>query len=166
MKRDFNLLDAQRFYKSDSFDFVVESNGIYDNEDIIRRACIVMQTKIRRFVENLEAAEIVIEESHLRPDRRNSTMENSYDVVIPGEDYTLGCVLSTTTYQMFFEKARMLTFCGFIKFHPHDKEVVLRLAFAEPTERPAIQTCLIQSCRAAAEVFQSVEGMMTRRGPR
>ena len=35
-KENFRLLDAQRHFLENSFDFVVETVGVYDNRDIVR----------------------------------------------------------------------------------------------------------------------------------
>ena len=48
-KKNFYLLDAQRQFVEDSFDFSIQSVGVYDNKEIVKMACIVLIEKLSNF---------------------------------------------------------------------------------------------------------------------
>jgi DNA-directed RNA polymerase subunit L len=135
VKSDFWNLDAQRHFIPNSFDFVVQSVGVYKNIDIVHKACSILCSKIDSFVSLLDENNIPILESndvkkHGYDSIIESTMENSYDIILENEDDTLGNMLSVMMYNTYFiGKEKELTYCGFKKFHPHDTYGVLRIAY-------------------------------------
>ena len=138
-KRNFELLDAQRFFHPHSFDFVIQSIGIYDNVELIQKACIVLQNKFIDMVQNLVEGNIPIHISE-------TSMENSYDVVLENEDYTVGKILEYNLYERFYVKDKILSFCGFKKFHPHNTESIIRIAFSKPNEMDQIKYAIKEAC--------------------
>ena len=44
-EKNFRILDAQRYYIEDSFDFVVQSVGVYDNKDIMKTGAKILYNK-------------------------------------------------------------------------------------------------------------------------
>ena len=52
MKKDWLLLDAKRLFIDDSFDFIIETVGIYDNFKLIELACSVLIKKIYGMIKN------------------------------------------------------------------------------------------------------------------
>ena len=117
-KKNFYLLDAQRYYLEDSFDFCIESVGVFENKEIVKMGCQVLIDKLETMIVNIEADIIPIRPSEV-------TMENSYDVILENEDYTLGKMLEYVLYTSYFENEKILSFCGFKKFHPHDEESII-----------------------------------------
>ena len=57
------------------------------------------------------------------------TMSNCYDIILENEDYTIGKMLEFILYDTYYENEKTLSFCGFKKFHPHDEESIIRLAY-------------------------------------
>lgn len=41
-KKNWFILDAKRFYIENSYDFLVESVGVFDNMEILTKACDIM----------------------------------------------------------------------------------------------------------------------------
>jgi DNA-directed RNA polymerase alpha subunit len=138
-KRNFELLDAQRFFHPHSFDFVIQSIGIYDNVELILKACIVLQNKFIDMVQNLVEGTIPIHISE-------TSMENCYDVVLENEDYTVGKILEYNLYERFYVKEQVLSFCGFKKYHPHNTESIVRIAFSKPNEMDQIKYAIKEAC--------------------
>ena len=71
-KKNFYILDAQRHYKENSFDFVLKSVGFYENREIPKIACEILIDKFNKLSELLESKSINIFASEV-------AMENSYE---------------------------------------------------------------------------------------
>lgn len=151
--RNFKLLDAQRYFVADSFDFIIQTVGVYENSQLVKLACSVLQKKVLDFMEGLEADTVPIQPS-------DTTMENSIDVVLEGEDYTLGKMLEYVMYERFYMGDKTLSYCAFKKFHPHNTESILRFAFHEKTKRnERIKSMLKATCMEIQELFVSIYKM-------
>jgi hypothetical protein len=48
-------LDAQRSFIKDSFDFVIQTVGVYENKVIVKKACVVLQNKLVELVQNIDS---------------------------------------------------------------------------------------------------------------
>ena len=154
VKKNFYLLDAQRHFKKDSFDFVIETVGVFTNNEIVKKTCAIMQRKLMDFNDNVEENNILIEPSVV-------TMENSYDVILKNEDYTLGKALEFYLYENFYNSKdnKKLNFCAFKKVHPHDSTSCLRLAYAHAVSVNEIGADLKEACIKLQEVYVAIHGM-------
>jgi DNA-directed RNA polymerase subunit L len=167
VKSDFWNLDAQRHFIPNSFDFVVQSVGVYKNIDIVHKACSILCSKMDSFVTLLEENSVPILPSndvkkHGYDSIIESTVMNSYDVILENEDDTLGNILSTIMYRTYFVgKEKELTFCSFKKFHPHDSYGVLRIAYEKQPDRNIIvihlKTVLKESKKVMEEIRRFVK---------
>jgi DNA-directed RNA polymerase alpha subunit/DNA-directed RNA polymerase subunit L len=151
-KRNFKLLDAFRLFKPDSFDFIIQTIGIYENAEIVKMACSIFQRKMLEMIQNLEADIIIIS-------RSESTMKYSYDVILENEDYTIGKVLEHILYENYYKGDKILSYCGFKKFHPHNQESTIRLAFHDKLDKGTAKRILRQACVDAQEIFVSIYKM-------
>lgn len=151
-KRNFQLLDAQRYFVENSFDFVIQSIGVYDNKEIIKMGCIVLQHKFIDLIKavDADALDITISET---------TMDNSYDITLEDEDYTVGKVIEYILYETFYLGEQKLSYCGFKKYHPHDSYSIIRLAFNEPSDKSSVRQCFRSACVDAQEVFTRIYSM-------
>jgi DNA-directed RNA polymerase subunit L len=148
-KKNFMLLDAQRHFIPDSFDFTVQSIGIYDNKELVKKACEVLNKKFVLMVEGIDSDIIPINNSE-------TTMEFCFDVILENEDYTVGKALEYILYEKFYQGEKILSFCGFKKFHPHNTESVVRIAFNENSDKNTVRQILRKACVEAADVFKKV----------
>ena len=82
-------------------------------------------------------------------------MANSHDVILINEDYTIGKILEFVIYTHFY-KTNILSFCGFKKFHPHDTQSTIRLAFVEPREVNVIEHILKEASLYAINVLKDI----------
>jgi DNA-directed RNA polymerase subunit L len=151
-KKNFYLLDAQRYYTPDSFDFKIQTLGVFDNKVLIKKSCVILRDFFLTMYRNLESEVVPINTSL-------TTVENSFDVILMDADYTVGKVLEYILYDKFFEGAEILSFCGFKKVHPHDTDSIIRLAYKEPTEKYLVKQHLRDACTDAAEVFLKIDKM-------
>ena len=152
LKENFRILDAQRQYIPNSFDFVIESVGVYDNRDIIRKACAVLQNKFIDIVQMIDSGVLSVLTSE-------TSMDHCYDIKLEEEDYTIGKVLEYLLYSKFYEKQETMSFCGFKKFHPHDTNSTIRVAFKEKQEKSVVGTLLREVCVDAQQVFKDIYGI-------
>tara|TARA_Y100000591_G_scaffold263728_1_gene236917 strand:- start:1581 stop:2690 length:1110 start_codon:yes stop_codon:yes gene_type:complete len=154
-KKNWYTLQAKRLFVKDSFDFIIESVGVFENRTLVHKACDVMILKITNFRQGCDQGKVKVTKSE-------STMENSFDIVLENEDYTLGKVLEYILFTNFFGTGKPLSYCGFKKNHPHDDYSIIRIAFneSEPTQNEiALQYC-IQVCNVAEEVFKNVKSLV------
>ena len=151
-KKNFELLDAQRHFVPDSFDFIVQTVGVYENQELVKRGCVVLQNKFIDMIHAIDADTVPINVSE-------STMDNCYDVMLEGEDYTVGKVLEYILYETFYSKEQKLSYCGFKKFHPHDSYSIIRIAFAEKMDKTMARQCLREACVLAQEVCTKLYNM-------
>lgn len=151
-KRNFMLLDAQRYYVEDSFDFVIQTLGVYENSEVVKKACVVLQNKLNEIVLSIDDKSIPILNGE-------TTMENCYDIILENEDYTIGKSLEYVLYSKHYAGDKSLTFCGFKKFHPHNDDSTLRIAFKEPSSSVHVHEYLRGSCIELIELYKKVQGM-------
>jgi DNA-directed RNA polymerase alpha subunit len=148
-EQNWRLLDAKRIYKKDCFDFIVESIGVYDNIEIINIACQMLIGSFQELGNIIERDEIEIKNS-------DSTMSNSYDVILENHDYTIGKVLEYLLHTKYYE-TKMLTFCGFKKMHPHDSYSIIRLAYLEPVSKSGVKANLLDCIRDAINIYDQID---------
>jgi DNA-directed RNA polymerase subunit L len=148
-KRNYYILDAQREYIPDSFDFQIQTLGVFDNKVLVKKACNILREKFLDMHKNLESEVVPIKTSL-------TTMENCYDIALLDEDYTMGKVLEYILYEKYYKEQGQFSFCGFKKFHPHDSESTIRIAYKEPTEKHMLKQHLRDACIMATDVFETI----------
>ena len=149
-KEDWKLLDGQRYTIPDSFDFIVETIGIYDNIEIASIACKIMLKKLDTFIEYIHKENDIIKDSA-------NTIPNCYDVLLKGEGYTLGKVIEYLIFTEYFEKEKLLSYCGFRKPHPHIDESILRIGYHNELEDIAtLKIHLLESAQNARIIFEKI----------
>jgi DNA-directed RNA polymerase alpha subunit len=148
-KENFRILDSQRYFIQNSFDFVIQTIGIYDNREIIRKACAVLQNKFIDIIQMIDSKVITIL-------RSETTMDHSFDIHLENEDYTIGKVIEYLLYSEFYEKEKLLNYCGFKKFHPHDSKSIIRVAFINKNDKSGVENCLRTVCVDAQQIFKDI----------
>jgi len=124
---NWKLLEGLRYVKKNSFDFIIQSVGIYENEQIIIKACEILLQKIALLKQSLSQDEVEIKAA-------DNTMENCYDITLVNEDYTIGNILNYEFYTIFYTELKMLNYVGFKKVHPHDNDSLLRITISDKTK--------------------------------
>jgi len=148
--KNWKLLDGQRVVKRDSFDFTIQTIGMFTNQEIVRKACDIL-------IEKLDALNIDIDTDELKISPSDNTMPNSYDVTLVNEDYTIGKVLEYFLYSKFYEGTKSLSYCGFKKMHPHDLDSIVRIAYKEELEKMAIKQNLKECIADAISVYKKIQ---------
>lgn len=150
-KNNFNTLDSQRIFKPDSFDFVVQTVGVYDNRSIIKKGCAVLQNKFVTMIDALNSDIVPM-------DRSETSIDHCYDITLEDEDYTIGKILEYVLYHSYYLGDKTLSYCGFRKFHPHLPHSTIRIAFVEnPGDgRRLCRDYLVDACTQAQAVFAEI----------
>lgn len=144
---DWLLLDAKRISIPDSFDFIVESVGPFTNMSIVYKAIQIMLKKLTKF-------KMTMESEHGLIAKTSSTIENGFDITIPNEGYTLGKAIEFVLYNNHYGKA--VTYCGFIKPHPHIDVCKIRLGFKEPMDIASVISYLTSAADECIKVFDTI----------
>ena len=147
--KNFMLLDAKRHFLSNSFDFVIKTIGVYDNQDLVKKSSIILSNKFIQLIDMIDSDTILISPSEV-------AFENSYDIKLENEDYTLGNVLEYILYEKYFNGEKTLTFCGFKKFHPHDTHSIIRIAYADKIDKYVVKQNLRIACIEAQDIYKNI----------
>lgn len=156
---NWKLLEGKRIFKKDSFDFIIQTIGIYTNVELLVMACSIMFEKLN----NLDT---IIQEDKLDIKVSENTMKNCYDITLENEDYTIGKVIEYSLLTLFYESTNSLTFCGFKMLHPHDSFSLIRIAYREPVEISTIKGNLITSINYSTEIFGKIRKEFLKLVPR
>jgi DNA-directed RNA polymerase alpha subunit len=148
-RKNFESLDSQRIFVPDSFDFTIQTIGVYDNREIVSMACSILINTFKDMIENIESNTIPINTSE-------TTMENCFDVILEKMDYTIGKILEAFLFEKHYKGDEILSFCGFKKFHPHDEHSVLRLAFREKIDKAMVASYLRNVSNDAIELYKQI----------
>ena len=148
-KKNFYLLDAQRHFIQDSFDFVIQTIGIYDNKEIVKKSCIIIQNKLIELIKAVDSDTIPINYSE-------TTMDYCFDIILENEDYTIGKVLEYLLYEKYYVTDKVFSFCGFKKFHPHNTDSVIRVAYLSANDKNMVKQHLRLVCIDASEIFKRI----------
>jgi DNA-directed RNA polymerase subunit L len=148
--QNWRLLDGQRIVKKDSFDFKIQTIGIYTNQELVHKACDIIIGKLHYISAQADTDELGIVPSI-------NTMDNSFDITLVDEDYTIGKILEYMLYSKFYEDAQVLTFCGFKKMHPHDSDSIIRLAYKDPIDKGTIKQNLKECIETLIGVYAKIK---------
>jgi DNA-directed RNA polymerase alpha subunit len=156
-KKNWYAMEAQRYVKPDSFDFIVESVGVYSNSEIVTKACLLLVEKCKKLISDIENASGDVD---VAPS--DTTLSNGYDITMQNEDYTMGKCIEYFIHTKHYAGSKTVSFCGFRKNHPHDTHSMIRMAFRAPTDADIVNTYLIQAARDSAAVFESLISQIHR----
>lgn len=146
--QNWKLLDGLRITKKDSFDFTIDSVGVFTNNELIDTACKILMHSFND-LNNL------IEKDELKIIKSQNTMSNCFDIILENEDYTIGKVLEYFLYTKYYE-TNMLTFCGFKKMHPHDTYSIIRVAYSQAVELSTVKGHLQECIADSINIFKRI----------
>jgi len=147
--KNWKLLDGKRITLKDSFDFNIQTIGIYTNFELLDMACKYLIAKFEE-IDNL------IEKDELEIKTAENTMHNCFDIILENEDFTIGKVIEYFLYTKYYE-TKMLTYCGFKKMHPHDSYSIIRVAYLEPVEKSTIKGHLKECLSDSINIFGKIK---------
>jgi DNA-directed RNA polymerase subunit L len=148
--KNWRLLEAMRIVKPDSFDFAIETIGVFTNQELLVKACEVLIQGLK----DLDSAFQTDDDSLVKIVKSENTLANSYDILLEKEDYTLGKILEYVLYTKFYEGVKSMTYCGFKKMHPHDDGSVIRIGYKEPIEKTGIKQNIVEALKEAIHIYE------------
>jgi DNA-directed RNA polymerase subunit L len=149
---NWKLLEGLRYAIKNSFDFVIESVGIYDNDKIVIEACKILLRKLDELKNSIETDELEIKPS-------DNILENCYDVTLVNEDYTIGNMLNYELYKIFYTELKQLNYVGFKKLHPHDSDSIIRISVEDTTKGlSTVKAMLIAVINESMKHINSIKG--------
>jgi len=148
-KKNFYILDAQRHYIQDSYDFIIQSIGSYENREVVKQGAAVITDKFVSFIKDIDADIVTINTG-------DTTIDNCYDILLQDEDYTMGKAIEYILYDKHYNGDKTLSYCGFKKFHPHDTKSTVRIAFASKSDKSMVKQYLRDACYSAQLLFAKI----------
>ena len=137
--KDWDLLDAARIVIKDSFDFTIQSVGVFTNQDLIQKALT-----------------IIINNNNNARNNNSNKMKNCFDIKLKNEDYPIGKILEYALYSKYYQELKSITYCGFVKLHPHDNDSIIRISYKELPEKPLIYQNLKECIHNLITAFQII----------
>jgi DNA-directed RNA polymerase subunit L len=152
-KKNFQILDRQRYFVADSFDFNIESVGIYEPRELCKMACNILKHRFDKLLEDIETRDDLIHNSE-------ATMDKCYDFILEQGDYTMGKVIEYILYdKLFVAKGGEPTikFSGFKKMHPHDEHSIVRVSYvSKDAEKGWLKNDLKNACLESSFIFKAI----------
>jgi DNA-directed RNA polymerase subunit L len=155
---NWKLLEGKRIFKKDSFDFIIQSIGIYTNFELLSLACKIM-------TENLQNIDSLNDKDEIEIKLSENTIKNSYDIILDNYDYTVGKVIEYFFNHKFY-KTKMLTYCGFKMLHPHDSYSIIRVAYKVPVEISTIKGHLKECISDSVNIYGKIQKEFLKIVPR
>lgn len=157
-KDNWFLLDAKRITIPNSYDFIIESVGVFTNFAIVYKACTIMIDNCKNIMTLLEKIDNSDPDSKIKIESNdNTTVSNEFIVTLKDQDYTIGNALVYFLYEDYFIKDKSLSFIGFRVPHPHIPNGIIRMAFNTPETNTTVIQYLNNSCQKIIEVFSKIQ---------
>jgi len=158
IKQNWYNHEGKRYIIKNSFDFILETIGIYTNNEIMDMACNIL-------IERLTSLSNSIQQDELNISKSISTIKNCYDIILPNIDYTIGKAVEYMLNEKFYksEDNKNLSYIGFIKLHPHDSHSIIRMAFIDGADMGGdmitiFKQNMINGCRFCIDIFKDIKG--------
>lgn len=152
-EKNWYLNDAKRVFVPNSFDFVIQSIGVFDEKNIVEKACSIMIEKCDRILEMVSTQSLQIEES-------KTSMKNAFDITLVNEDYTLGKCIEFVLHELYY-KEKTLSFVGFLKNHPYDEDSLIRIQTSRAVKNKGdIYLLVSNATHVVKEFYTSLQEQM------
>ena len=146
--------EGLRYFKKDSFDFKLETIGVYTNEELVQKACEILIQKLKNIHDTIEDEGII--------EKSISTIPNSVDIKLINTGYTVGKIIEYMLHKNNYqgEKEKNLTYVGFRKNHPHDEDSVIRMGMVERDGNDGYNEVVVSNtrfaCNNAIEILTNI----------
>lgn len=153
--QNWELLDGKRFSVENSFDFVLETIGVYSNRALLISGCNYL-------IDKMGELHGLIADSELRIEPSKITAPFSFDVFLEhGEDYTIGGILSHLMFTKYYMGTKDANFVGLKQFHPHDKFIVLRVGYHAAHEPATLSQQLMECIKDGIDIVEKMRGQFS-----
>jgi len=130
LEKEFNISHTERYYKKDdngyanSFTFNIESCGILHSNKILEESLKLLVFKIGKFNSDINQILVNPTETDIQI-RQSETVMDSFDIIIPEENHTLGYLIQSYVQLLQSDK---ISFVGYFNPHPLKKKIILRVS--------------------------------------
>ena len=158
LKQDWYNHEGKRYFRDNSFEFRVESIGVFSNEELVVKACDILIERLTNILTLAQTTSLPVEKSL-------NTIKNSVDVKLENISYSIGKIIEFMLHKLFYrgEAQKLLSYVGFSKNHPHDKDSVIRLAFKDSfseegkmTEESMTFSLIARACEGGIAVLSDL----------
>lgn len=152
IEKNWMIHNAKRYFIDNSFQFKLETIGIYTNEELIKIACNIL---INRF----EILKKMVQNDKIEIEKNTINTNFSHDIILPNISYTLGKVLEYLFHDRYFKRTKTFSYVGFIKKHPHDDDSIIRIVFkdGENSNMENIKLILLACINYSQEIYRHID---------
>jgi DNA-directed RNA polymerase alpha subunit/DNA-directed RNA polymerase subunit L len=157
-KKDYYILDSQKSYIDNSFDFIIQSISVYNNNEIVKTACTILQNSVIDIIHMIDEDSIPI----ITSDTSNeyfSSIDNCFDIIFEDYDFTIGKVIEFIIYELNYLKDKTVSYVSFDKMHPHSNDSILRVAFIDKMNKQSVRLCLKNACSVIEKIYKDIYKM-------
>lgn len=150
--------DGLRICKANSFDFKLESNGVYTNNELIHLACDYLIEKIEDMTKNME--------KYFKIGVSRITCDNSFDIILNNDNkeidlYTFGYLLNYLMVETYYENgSKIIKLLGIKNPHPMDNFITLSISYNEATEINTIAMHINECLLKAKQIFITIKKLI------
>jgi len=148
-KKNWFLGEGRRIFRKDSFDFVMETLGVFSNKKLMQMAAEIMNSKLSNLATQITDGTLPITAS-------KGSVTNSFDITLINESYTVGKVIEFILYQQHYIEDGSLAYIGFIKKHPHDDNSLIRMSFKGSVDETEALQYLNAAIQKGQQIFTSI----------
>ena len=153
-KKDFYIIEGQRNYIKNSYDFILETNNIYTNNELLTLAASIINKKIDDVLKN------VVNKNVITP--LSDSMENTFELVLENEDYTIGKLIEHELYNLYFINEKIFNYISFKKYHPHDDNSFIKMSLVKIDDPRVISKYIITACETIKSKITFVSKLITK----
>jgi DNA-directed RNA polymerase alpha subunit len=161
--KNWMLLDGRRVVIPNSFDFIIESIGVYSNQELVHLACAHLDERFETLSERVPTLSIEPATPCTIPHCFVLSLSDGFG------EYTISPVLEYLLLHLYFEGAsgrKLYSYCGFSIFHPQSAVAIFRIAFApevvlpdqtENTFKAMLREHLLHAIGIAKSIFAQIK---------
>ena len=171
-KRDFELLDAQRYYIKDKFKMTIQSLGVFSNVELIKMACNIIMAKLNKIEDYIINSSSISTKDELLYNETNGTLSEKeleyykkqycnlykddefFVFELKDDDYTIGKLVEKYFNKLYGNK---LDYIGFKKVHPTKKEAYIYMKYKSEINDEIIYTSFKELISILNRLFQKIE---------
>ena len=154
-KKNWQLLDGMRIVVPNSFDFVIETIGIYSNERLVNIACIIMN-------DELDVIKTLLAEGNIEIVPSNNTKPNCFEIYFKNYDYTIGNIINKEMFNLFFNSGQIHS-VSVKKIHPHDDFITMEVSIVNnQSPQENLIRMLTEACNSAQNILKSIRNELKK----
>lgn len=150
MKKDFMLLDAQRYFIENSFVFTLETLGIFSCLELVTMGLEILINKFKIFIDALAKDASIIQ-------KKTTNIPFSYELEMIDEDYTFGKILEFMMYTNHFINDKNLTYISFKKPHPLNNNSFLMFSWSEDFPKEQMIKIITDECKKSIDILEKIK---------